>query len=394
MSPDLVKFLIVDDVEENLLALEALLRRDGLELIRARSGPEALEQLLVHDFALAILDVQMPGMDGFELATLMRGTERTRRVPIVFLTAGGVDEQRRFQGYGTGAVDFLFKPIEPLILKSKADVFFELYTQRQEAIRQRDELRIAAARNADLLAEVNRLNASLERRVEERTSQLLAANEQLQGFTYSVAHDFRQHIRGININASILLGEASEQLGEYQENAERIRDVARLMGQMSDDLLTYARLRSQDLHLTTVDLSALAESAASSRSRFYPQTECRVESGLVAQGDRTMLRIMLDNLLDNAYKYSQFAESPRVEVGRDADGFYVRDNGAGFDMAYVDKLFCPFERLHGEEQFGGTGIGLANVERIARRHGGKVWAEGAPGKGATFHFSLPDGKPA
>src|SRR6185312_8997171 len=134
----------VDDLDENLLSLEALLRRDGLVLLKARSGDEALEALLRHDVALALIDVQMPGLDGFELAELMRGNERTRRVPIIFVTAGGADRQRRFRGYEAGAVDFINKPIEPDILRSKADVFFELYRQRQHLAAQRDELAMQA----------------------------------------------------------------------------------------------------------------------------------------------------------------------------------------------------------------------------------------------------------
>jgi PAS domain S-box-containing protein len=174
VSKQLVKFLLVDDLEDNLLALRALLKREGLELLQARSGPEALELLLVHDVALAILDVQMPGMDGFELAELMRGTERTRRIPIIFITAGMMDAQRRFRGYEKGAVDFLFKPIEPHILSSKAEVFYELYCQRQEVACQRDALLASATRleaaNAQLEAEIaerRRTEATL-RQSEER----------------------------------------------------------------------------------------------------------------------------------------------------------------------------------------------------------------------------------
>jgi PAS domain S-box-containing protein len=151
-----VKFLLVDDIEENLLALEALLRRDGLDLVKARSGTEALELLLVHDFALALLDVQMPGIDGFELAELMRGTERTRRVPIIFITAVATDERRRFRGYEAGAVDYLLKPVDPQMLRNKAEVFFELACQRQELAQQRDELRAGAER---LGAALRRLQA-------------------------------------------------------------------------------------------------------------------------------------------------------------------------------------------------------------------------------------------
>ena len=147
-----VHFLLVDDLEENLLSLEALLRRDGLVLLKARSGDEALEFLLQHDIALALVDVQMPGLNGFELAELMRGNERTRRVPIVFVTAGSADRQRRFRGYEAGAVDFIHKPIEPDILRSKAEVFFELYRQRQQIAIQRDELKS----HSDALEEADR----------------------------------------------------------------------------------------------------------------------------------------------------------------------------------------------------------------------------------------------
>nr|WP_274426096.1 HWE histidine kinase domain-containing protein [Chelativorans sp. YIM 93263] len=151
-SSESVKFLLVDDVEENLLALDGLLRRDGLELFKARSGRQALEMLLVHDFALAIFDVQMPEMDGFELAELMRSTERTRSVPIIFLTAVATDERRRFRGYEAGAVDYLLKPIDPQMLRNKAEVFFELARQRQEVARQRDELRHSAERLSNALS--------------------------------------------------------------------------------------------------------------------------------------------------------------------------------------------------------------------------------------------------
>lgn len=142
---DPVTFLLVDDLEENLTSLEALLRRDGLVLLKARSGDEALEMLLRHDVALALVDVQMPGLTGIEMAELMRGNERTRLIPIIFVTAGSADGQRRFKGYESGAVDFIQKPIEPDILRSKADVFFELYRQRQQIAAQRDELEAQAA---------------------------------------------------------------------------------------------------------------------------------------------------------------------------------------------------------------------------------------------------------
>lgn len=388
-----VKFLLVDDMEENLLALEALLRHENLEIFKARSGPEALELMLGNDFALAILDVQMPGMDGFELAELMRGSSRTQHIPIIFLTAGGFDDRRRFRGYEAGAVDFLFKPIEPAVLKGKADVFFDLYRQRQEVVRQRDELQLAAAENARLLDEIMRLNESLEERVRERTSQLLETNEQLQGFTYSIAHDFRQHIRNINVNAQIVLSEAGSEIAPWRGNISRVQTVAKLMSQMSEDLLTYARMRTVSMRKVDIDVTACAMEVAESYRSAFPRTRFEVAEGIKVCGDRTMFRIVLENLIDNAFKYSQNASEPSVEIGQDEEGFFVRDNGIGIDMAYKDKLFKPFERLSPGD-FAGTGMGLANVKRIVDRHHGMISVESSPQKGTTFHVVFSDAVPS
>ncbi len=383
-----MKFLIVDDMEENLLALEGLLRRDELQILKARSGSEALELLLENEFALAILDVQMPGMTGFELAEIMRGSLRTRHIPIIFLTAGSLNDQWKFRGYEAGAVDFLFKPIEPAVMQGKAEVFFDLYCQRQEVIRQRDQLQLAAEENARLFQEILALNEGLEERVHERTAQLLETNEQLKGFTNSIAHDFRQHIRNINQNAHILLAEVGDRLGESNANVERIQQVAKLMNQMTDDLLTYARMRTLTVKAVEIDISALAREVAELASANYPASRYKVEDGIVMCGDRTMFRLVLENLVDNAFKYSQHAESPLIEVGKEESGFFVRDNGVGVDMDYVDKLFKPFERLLSESEYVGTGMGLANVKRILDRHGGRVWVTSGLGEGTMFHVNL------
>jgi len=252
-----VKFLLVDDLEENLLALEGLLRQDGLEIMMAKSGTAALELLLDNDFALAILDVQMPEMDGFELAELMRWSARTRHIPIIFLTAGGPDERRRFRGYEAGAVDFLFKPIEPSVMQGKAQVFFDLYCRQRVVVLQRDALRSAMEENGRLYKKIVEANENLEERVNQRTTQLTEANELLLGFTYSIAHDFRQHIRNVNTNAQMVLVDAGEALGEHRTNLERIVEVAQLMNQMTEQLLTYTNSRRETLNQEKIDQTAL-----------------------------------------------------------------------------------------------------------------------------------------
>lgn len=213
-----VHFLLVDDLEENLLSLEALLRREGLALLKAKSGDEALELLLRHDVALALVDVQMPGLDGFELAELMRGNERTRRIPIIFVTAGSADRERRFRGYGAGAVDFIQKPIEPDVLRSKADVFFELHLQRQQILAQRDELEA----HAEALKEAARRKDVLLREINHRiknlfalTSGLITLSAKNAGSVEGLASDLKSRLRALADAHHLTLPDlASENIAE------------------------------------------------------------------------------------------------------------------------------------------------------------------------------------
>ncbi len=242
--------------------------------------------------------------------------------------------------------------------------------------------------------EVRRLNADLARRIDERTAQLRHANEELESFAYSVAHDLRAPLRAVDGFATLIEEEGAAVLNEECRGyLVRVRAAVGKMGTLIDGLLRLSRLSRSQAKMTTVDLSALAVEAAADLARLDPgrRVEVRVEPGLVASGDRELLRAALDNLLGNAWKFTRETPDARIEVGRDLrDGqavYYVRDNGVGFDQQYVDKLFRPFERLHLESEYEGTGIGLASVARIVARHRGRVWAEGTD-HGATFSFTL------
>lgn len=252
---------------------------------------------------------------------------------------------------------------------------------------------ITSRRNAE--EEVRRLNAELEQRVQARTAELEVANKELEAFSYSVSHDLRAPLRAIDGFSNAVLKGYLDQLDERgQDYLQRIRAASQRMAKLIDDILGLSRAGRAEMHVQNVDLSAVALDVLEDLRKTQPERrlELDVKPGLVVQGDSHLLRIALDNLLGNAWKFTSGREVAKVEVGSlELDGervYYVRDNGAGFDPTYADKLFSPFQRLHTDQEFPGTGIGLALVQRILRRHGGRIWAESAVDQGATFYFTL------
>ncbi len=415
---DKQKILIVDDKPENLFSLETTLKETSAEIVKAQSGNEALLASLNHDFALAILDVQMPGMDGYELAGHLRSEDQTRHVPIIFLTAYA-EEKEMFKGYQIGAMDYIVKPYDPVVLLSKVLAFLELHRQRSEIQEQSNRLEdLVGERTAELqhvnerllqeIAErkrveeaVRKLNDDLELLVSQRTTQLKAVNHELEAFAYSVSHDLRAPLRAVEGFSQALLEDHLEALDEQgRDYLERISGEARRMAQLIQDLLALSRVTRAEMSSRQVDLSATAMEVVDTLRKSEParRVDVEIEPGLYVNGDPRLLRQVLENLLANAWKFTRDKTDARIEFGRTNGGrtetYFVRDNGAGFDMRYVAKLFSPFQRLHGMTEFPGTGVGLSTVRRIVTRHGGQVWAEGVVDQGATFLFTLneEDGK--
>ena len=243
------------------------------------------------------------------------------------------------------------------------------------------------------------LNADLERRVAERTADLAAANNDLEGFSYSVSHDLRAPIRAITGFCSLLEADHGEHLDdEARRKMGIIKAEADRMGRLIDDLLSFSRLGRRSTEYSDLDMNGLVRTVWDrlARDAECPQTDFRLGSLPEARGDRALLEHVWTNLLSNAVKFSSKKDQPVIEVGGITDStervYFVRDNGAGFNPKYSDRLFGVFQRLHDEDEFSGTGVGLALVQKIVTRHGGRVWADGKPGQGATFHFSLPKGK--
>ncbi len=268
-------------------------------------------------------------------------------------------------------------------------------------IRRSDELGALASAFNVMVVKARDSQRDLERNVQERTAQLQTANKELEAFSYSVSHDLRAPLRHINGFSQALLEDYADKLDEVGKGyLQDVRGASEQMGHLIDDVLQLARVTRSEMRREVVNLSEMAHSVVAElqKSDAGRTATIDIEEGLWTHGDNRLLRIMLTNLLGNAWKFSSKQELAEIVFGKEQqdgeDAYFVRDNGAGFEMAYVDKLFGAFQRLHGADEFEGTGIGLATVQRVVRRHGGRVWAEGAVDHGATFHFTIPDSREA
>jgi signal transduction histidine kinase len=363
-----INLLLVDDKPENLLALEELLHRPDREIYKVTSGNDALRLMLRHDFAVVLLDVEMPGMDGYEIAELMRSAERTKLVPIIFVTAGDRSEERMFRGYAAGAVDFLYKPINAQVLESKVDVFVDIYRKTREL-----ELSNAALARAS--------NALRERIAD------------LENVSRTLSHDLRAPLRSIRAFSTSLadaLGGTLEP--EAQDSLDRLVRASERMAHMIDDLFALLQLSAIEHAAVDVALRDVLEGVIENLRVDLAQAGGVVTYNNlpVIRGHHSLLSQILQNLLSNAIKF-RGPRAPRIHVAAQPIAgawlISVTDNGVGIPAEHRERVFGLFERLGSEAS--GTGVGLALCRRAIEKLHGRIWVDAAQREGAVFYFTIP-----
>jgi len=415
-NPTPPAFLLVEDEAIVAKDLQQTLADMGYDVLAiADSAEAALEAAATRRPDIVLMDIRIKGtQDGIHTAAILQ--ERFHST-VIYLTAHA-DEATIQRAKKTEPYGYLLKPVKSAELRSVIEI--ALYRRELDRVRREArQLHILLAQTAteraveleqhnDALREVSRelecaqektraLNSALEDRIEERTRELQMANKELETFSYSVAHDLRAPLRAIDAFAHALVEECGSVLThDCLEFVARIRAASSRMGVLIDSLLGLSNLSRSRISRETVDLSLMVREILQTLAieQARPGVRVSVEDGQTVQADPQYLRIALENLLGNAWKYTAKTADTKIEFGRLADGtqseptWFIRDNGAGFDMKYAGKLFGVFERLHGEGDFSGLGIGLATVQRIIDKHAGKLWATAVPNQGATFFFTL------
>lgn len=384
MADNKVKILLVDDRPENLLALEAALEPLGQEMVKADSGEEALRLLLRHEFAVILLDVQMPGLDGFDTAIQIKERDKTKDIPIIFLTAISREPHHALRGYSTGAVDYMSKPFDPWVLRAKVAVFVDLYEKSSLLKKQKE-----------LLAQRLEERYAAEKALEEKARELERSNSDLQQFAYVASHDLQEPLRVMTgyldlMRTSLKEGDTDDVLSIL----DRIQRSTARMDALIQDLLEYARVDATPEPFRETDLNEVLGYALGNLEVAIKENDVTIEHDPLptVAGDQSQLLQLFQNLLSNAIKFRSDAPCIIRITAKSDDGHHqiaVEDNGIGIEPIHLDRIFTIFERLNPLDRYPGSGIGLSVCKKIVERHGGTLWADSTSGGGTTMRFTLP-----
>ncbi|AWK05520.1 hybrid sensor histidine kinase/response regulator [Flavobacterium crocinum] len=398
--------LIVDDIRANIIALKKTLELHNIDVDSAESGEEALKKILKTDYCLIIMDVQMPGLDGFEVVKILSGNQRTKDIPVIFLSALNTEKKYIFKGYETGAVEYITKPVDSDLLILKVKTFIKIYEQQ-------NELKIMK----DLLSKEIKIRKeaqdNLEIKIAERTKELVQKNEELelrnhelQQFSWVVSHDLNEPIRKIQIFIKIIKDLYLKTDDKAIDYVNRTIKSAERMQTLITDLLAYSRLSAQ-VKPERTDLNEVLQEVLSDFDYLIENKNATIKTNELPTVDSipSQMRQVFQNLIGNALKFSGSEEKPIIEITSETileksfdsptspEGNFcritVKDNGIGFDEIYLDRIFIIFQSLNDRQTYEGTGIGLAIAKKIIEKHNGLITAKSEVGQGASFIIILP-----
>ncbi len=405
------KILLVDDREDNLLSIEAIFEPDGYKFVKANSGRQALKILLTeYDFALILMDVKMPNLNGFETASLIYEREKLKHIPIIFITANNFGDENIYKGYQSGAVDYIYKPINPDVLRAKVSVLIDLYKKNRQLFAQEQRL---VAINKSLEIEIKERKANedkvkqLNRQLLENIASLESANKDLDRFAFMASHDLQEPLRKIRMFSDRLFLKYREVLdGDGKTNIHRIQKAAERMQNLITDILTFSKISVDKPAFVDSDMNSLIGEILVEMDEELKDKKANVivEKLPSLCVNPSLMKPLFHNLIGNALKYRKKEIEPTIKITSDTTALLngktkelntrycrilVEDNGIGFDQKYAEEIFGMFKRLHHNTEFEGTGIGLALCKKIVEQHKGFISARSKINEGSTFIVSIP-----
>lgn len=405
------KILLVDDREDNLLSIETILEPGGYKFVKASSGRQALKILLTEfDFAMILMDVKMPNLNGFETASLIYEREKLRHIPIIFITANNYGDENMFKGYQSGAIDYIFKPINPEVLRAKVGVLIDLYKKNRLLYEQEQKL---IAINKSLEMEVNERKASeekvkqLNRKLLENIAHLETANKDLERFAFMASHDLQEPLRKIRMFSDMLYTKHKDVLQDDVKMITRINTAADRMRALIVDILAFSKVSTEKSEFINSDVNVLLKELLADMEEEVKEKRATITIDHIPPlvVSPRLIRPLFQNLINNALKYRKKNVDPKITIRSeislaisDRDNrnlvnkycrIFVEDNGIGFDQKYAEEIFGMFKRLHHHGEFEGTGVGLALCKKITELHSGFISARSKVNEGTTFIISLP-----